>query len=175
MLNPPKEFLERIGFDGSWLDIKLPTFDDTGRYSFLATLLFGAVCEHFKIGFDDRRLNTQKLCEVVMEAIMNAAEHGNKLASEKIVTLNLWLGPKGVIFAVGDEGDFYKSLATKKLIESRTRLPTTKQGPGGSGMDCIYEADEVFVSVEENALYLLVLANSVVSTKGWGWVPARKS
>src|SRR3989344_1254249 len=174
MLNPPAAFLEKIGFDGTWLEITLPTFGDTSHYAFLPPVLFGLVCNHFKIGFDDRRLNTQRLGEVV-EAVMNAAEHGNRLVTEKFVKLDIWLGPKGALFAVRDEGDFFKSPFTKEAIESRIRLLSTKDNPSGFGLDHIYDsADDLRVVTGENALYLLVLAESVVSTKGWGWVPARR-
>jgi len=168
MFNPSPELLKKIGFNGQWVEMSLPTFDDVGLYAYVVRMAFSAIEENFKIGFDNRRLNTQLIGQVFGEAILNAAEHGNKRDPSKKVQAAFWLGDNGVLFGVRDQGNFFTKQSTKELIESRTRLKSTRDwgsGPSGLGLDAVFEADDLFVSTEENTLYLAVSAPSMIMGK----------
>jgi len=88
------------------------------------------------------------------EALANASEHGNLSNTSKKIIIRCWFCEKGIIFSFCDEGNFFKQLKNKKAVESRTTLPSTREDPSGAGMDLIYLADKVFVSMRENTLYL---------------------
>ena len=58
--------------------MSLPTFDDVGLYAYLLRMASSAIEENFKLGFDNRRLNTQLIGQVFGEAILKAPKHSNK-------------------------------------------------------------------------------------------------
>lgn len=147
-----------------WFSIILPTYLDTGCYETFISMIFGGINEYYGFEFLDFELNTQ-LASFFIEAIDNAAKHGNGRDKNKTIDFGFWLGSKGILFAIRDQGDFYQKEETKKLVESRIDIPGTKKDSGGWGMDIFYQADELFVSNEENTLYLLLLKKSFFRKK----------
>lgn len=161
MLKPIDRLLRLIEFRDVWAEITLPTFSDAGEYAYVLRMIFSAIEEFFTIDFN-HKLNTQLIGNVLSDAIMNAAEHGNKGDCNKQITLVYWLGQNGVLFGIRDQGDFFHKQSTKQLIESRKKILSTRADPGGFGMANIYQADEIYVSPKENTLYLAILANSMI-------------
>ena len=158
MFKPPRRLLKLIAHKKTAAEMILPTFDDGGHYAYVLNMIFAAMEEFFGAGFSGivgaRR---HKIGMILIEALKNAAEHGNKENPEKKIFVGFWLGKNGVLFGFRDEGEFFKEQSTKKLVESRTVLESTKEDPSGFGMEYIYEADRIYVSTKENTLYLAVL------------------
>lgn len=96
------------------------------------------------------------LNDIVWEMVKNSIEHAHKHDTQKYVTIAFWFGNKGVLFALKDEGSFYGVPSVKEKIENRQKIESTRlNDPGGDGIDEMYQwADEIFVDVEEKALYI---------------------
>jgi len=162
VLKPINRLLKLIEFKGTWVEIKLPTFDDAGHYAYALRMIFAAIEEFFNIGFDQRRLNTQLVGDVFLDALMNAAKHGNQKDLNKKIIIGLWFGRNGVLFGIQDERDFFRKQSTKELVELQAVFASTGEDSCGIGMTNIYQADEVHVSTEENVLYVVILAESMI-------------
>lgn len=107
-----------------------------------------------------KEFNYQFAGEIFGEALTNAQGHGNRFLSEKLLKVGIWLGSEGVIFAVEDEGGFFKDASVRARVFSRCRIPSTatdQTGGGmGEGMNCIYQADQI--AIAGNTLFLMVKA-----------------
>jgi len=93
------EMLEEIRFEY----IEGSAFNSTTAYS-------RAYCEtgflskrHYEM-FEEYRA-AHALDISIRECILNAAEHGNKLEKEKWVSLQIYIGSKGIVAEVEDEGN----------------------------------------------------------------------
>ena len=63
------------------------------------------------------RVNTTQLHNilfVLQEITTNSVLHGNRLSPEKVVTIDIEINPKNIIFEITDEGDGIKELPIKK-------------------------------------------------------------
>lgn len=124
-------------------------------------MLAGLFDEAYRSDFEGE--NRQLLCvNMINEQVRNSAEHGNKGGEEKYITLAVWLGKKGIVFAYRDEGDYFSLPSTKKAFESRTRIESTRKnqgrGHGGAGTQHLFEvADKIIVAIEEKTLYATYL------------------
>lgn len=168
MFTPPKSLVETIGGEErDWVLLTFPTFQSESEddYLYLIAMVSGGIADSYRI----QRKNSpegkfQAFLEDVLsactEALLNASGHGNGGARDKKIELCCWFGTQGVLLAIRDEGKFFTNAQTKELVESRVPFPSTRLTVGGDGMSVIYEADSVYVSTEENALYLLFLLNS---------------
>jgi len=183
ILKPPKELLDFIQYgidpEGAlghfpgkyWMEIKLPTFEDTGGYAHVLTGVFGSMKDFYRLSFDEdnkRKMTPQFIGMVLVESLSNAAIHGNKKDKTKNVVLGIWYGKEGVLFGVRDEGDFFSKDSTKKLIESRTEIPSTggKESFGIGLRDYIYkDADKIFVDTNQNTLFLAISKEKFVIKK----------
>lgn len=162
MFTPPKWLLEKIGFKKTQVEIVLPTYSDAGDYAYILSGVLAAIEEFLKVGVGDKQLDKQHVGIILLEMLMNAAEHGNKKELNKKIHLGCWFGDNGVLFGVYDEGNFFREQSTKELIESRTVLSSTKANPSGIGLACIYRANDVYVSTKENIFYVIILSKSMI-------------
>lgn len=180
ILKPPKELLDFIQYgidpEGAlghtpgeyWMEIKLPTFEDVGGYAHIISGLLSSLSEFYRLPFDPKRMNGQLIGETFVEALSNAAIHGNRKDKTKNIILGVWYGRKGIFFGVRDEGDFFSKDSTKKLIESRTEISSTggKESFGIGLRDYIYEdADKIFVDTEQNTLFVAISKKKFIIKK----------
>ena len=177
ILKPPKEFLDFIqyGVDPEkalghvpgryWLEMKLSTFEDTGGYAHIASGILASVGEFYrKISHKGGAI----IGEVFIEAISNAAFHGNKKDKLKNIIVGVWYGKKGILFGIRDEGEFFSKEQTKKLIESRTQIDSTGgEKCFGIGLEgYIYkDADKIFVDTSQNTLFLAISKEKFTAKK----------
>lgn len=173
LLNPPPELLDIIQFDKGIedrgrekrMEIILPNlsmYNDVGGYNFLGPMIIAAARHLYKLeSVKDLRkhLNVNLLFGPLIDALYNAAEHGNKLDPEKKLILGIWFGSKGILYGIKDESDFIGDNKTK--IENRIIFKSTrKDNPGGAGMSKIYTTDKVVV--HDNTLFLLLLIENLL-------------
>lgn len=178
LLNPSPELLGTIGFrfdekdvdiklSGKKIEIILPNFgvcDENRDYGFVIIMII-ALVKYFYLKFDQqddwrKYLDANKVFDPLIDALYNAAEHGNELNQEKKLILGIWFGEKGILYGIEDEGDFVRN--HREQIEARTIFQSTRsktaEHKGGGGMCAIYGADEIRVS--GNTLYLVILTKS---------------
>jgi len=177
MFKPNKNLLKFIGHQkqsgdektSSMAMLELPTFKrDYADWAYVMAMVLDSMNEYFKdIFFDNDEIkgkyNQIIGGELLNEMLYNANDWGNCNDPAKKINLGIWFGPKGILLAIRDEGSFFKNPKTKRLIESRGNIPSTRLpvGAGGDGLSEIYEsADKIFVSTSENALYVAVLVKS---------------
>jgi len=189
ILKPPKELLDFIQYgidpEGTpghtpgkyWMEIKLPTFADTGGYAHIVSGILGSLRDFYRLPFysdnrkygidDNKRMNTQLIGETFVEALSNAAIHGNKKEKTKNIILGVWYGKEGILLGVRDEGDFFSKALTKNLIESRTEIPSTSgEYPFGYGVSDLYkDADKIFVDTEQNTLFVAISKKKFIIKK----------
>ncbi len=95
-----------------------------------------------------------RIVHCMVEAVTNAAEHGNKYNSDKFVFMSISANSKQIVITVRDEGpghipDFE---ASKKMIESEENLFATR----GRGLFLISElADEVAYDISNGTKLIL--------------------
>jgi len=158
MFTPPEALLQFIQVGGFRLELALPSFKVTTESDgpmYTIAMLSGALDDIYREENSSATKVKHRLLTAFWEALANASDHGNRSDEGKEIVVGCWFGKEGVLLAFRDEGRFFSILANKKLVESRTPLPSTRKGaPGGDGMLDIYKADEVFVSTGENTLYL---------------------
>lgn len=167
MFEPPDGLLKTIGFQGVSLEV---------ASSFSEALLADMVLAVLKVFFKEIYSNQQfpggnflgLLDFAVHELLNNALEHGNRDDPEKQIMTGLWLGVSGVLLGIHDEGEFFKQESTKKLVEARLPVPSTKKEPpmggGGEGLLTIYSiADHIFVDTKNGILYLAFLYSSLTA------------
>ena len=69
--------------------------------------VFSALRKYYSSKFgQSKEFNSQFAGEIFGEALFNAVGHGNRFHPEKLTKLGVWLGSKGTIFAIEDEGNF---------------------------------------------------------------------
>ena len=164
MFQPPAFLLELIGFKKTRMEITLPTFDDSGDYAYVMAAMTYALEEFYGLTFGKKRkLNVQLVIgEIFLDAIINAARHGNKKNPNKKVLFGCWFGENGILFGFRDEGKFYSKWKIKELVESRTHILSTDPEGCNAGMEHIYQADSIHVSTTENTLYVVVMIETMI-------------
>lgn len=157
LFKPPQKLLRLIGNKGVEEEMILPTLSyDDEEYTYVMMRVSAEMEKFFGVRFSENHKKQQIINSALLDALKNAAEHGNKGDPKKKVRVGFWFGQNGALFGFRDEGDFYKQYSTKKLVESRTILPSTKKDPSGVGMATIYDVDKIYVSTKENVLYLVL-------------------
>ena len=188
ILEPPKELLDFIQYgvdpEGApghfpgkyWMEIKLPTFEDTGGYAHTISGIFGSLKDFYRLPFlsdnkipkGNKVMNGQLIGATFVEDLSNAAIHGNAKEKTKNIILGVWYGKEGLLLGVRDEGDFFSKDLTKKLIESRTQIHSTggEESFGIGLMNYIYkDADKIFVDTNQNTLFLAISKEKFVIKK----------
>jgi hypothetical protein len=164
-MEPPKEFLEAIGFEDIKATLTIAALDFDTRsprgWDFYAPMILEGLLNFFRIWRKDgetrfRRVG-QFIGDVFLEAITNAARHGNRFNGE--IKTGWWLGESGVVCGIQDQGKFFHDPDNAALVESRVILEQTGEHGCGGGMECIYQADGV--RVVEGVLYLMVLKTTI--------------
>lgn len=161
LLNPPKELLGAIRFRGLCIEMCFPTFgksSDSDKVKDILALVSGL----FKLCFGDET-EPYRAREIFIEILNNAVEHGNQWDCNKNIVLGVWIGKKGVLFGVLDEGDFFKQESTKKAIEKRKPIPSTskmmiggKETAGGAGIPLgLYMSDHI--QLKDGVVFFTVL------------------
>lgn len=167
-IKPPDDLLEKIGFDdksGRTIEMVFSTFPPfkpdcycTENIIDIVSSLIAAYYVHLPPNHTldefNSKLNAISLLGPSMEALTNAMEHGNKYNPAKKMILGIWLGEKGIIFAIKDEGDWIKN--NQESIERRETFSSTRErGGGGAGLGTVYETDEI--RMKDNVLFLVLL------------------
>jgi hypothetical protein len=169
-MEPPREFLESIGFEDVKALLVIAALDFDTRsprgWDFYAPMILEGLLNFFRIWRKDgetrfRRVS-QFIGDVFLEAITNAARHGNHFKG--VIEIGWWLGEKGVVCGIQDQGKFFYDPVNVALVESRTTLEHTGGYGCGGGMECIYQADEI--KVVSGALYLMLLKTTMESWMG---------
>lgn len=155
---PPAEFLENIDYAGRWVQLTFPAFGhETDEGACIGAILGSLVKERFRKTIEGY---VHRTVYAIQEAVSNASDHGSKEDPKKLIKAACWYGKRGIVFGIQDEGEFYRLSHTKSAVEAGVDLPSTRENPSGAGMDIIYEAGEVFVSTEQNALFLACLVET---------------
>lgn len=165
IFKPSQTLLERVDFRVQAFTLfHLPSFDYRGNREASELLVSSTSCvgNLARTIYGEQRFNRQHCQQVSInlfsEQIHNCSEHGNKCDSNKSVSVGLWFGGKGILFAYRDQGTFFSELKTKQALESRSRIPSSRVGAGGYGTQLLYEAaDELVVVTQENTLYVVHL------------------
>jgi len=160
-MEPPKEFLEAIGFEDVWMRTAFPALDFDAAYSrgweFYVPSILNGLLSFFRIRKEDDGQKyyetSQFLGEVFFEAVQNAVRHGNRFQGE--IEIGWWLGEQGIVCGIKDQGDFFRNPVNAAKAESRIILEHTGKYGCGGGMEVIYQADGI--KVVEGVLYLMVL------------------
>jgi anti-sigma regulatory factor (Ser/Thr protein kinase) len=96
---------------------------------------------------------------IIREAIRNASDHGNDCNPEKKIEVGLWAGRKGFVASVKDEGSFYKNPEVKSRVEKKKSFEQEWKPRHDAnfhlGMEIIYNADDLWVDIENGILYIL--------------------
>lgn len=171
---PPQELLDSIRFteNGHWGITVIPYRESNDGGSFYALSEVVKIRESWVMnylhihelnskqrdGFEKENRSqgfTQRSLVSLSEMIKNTFEHGNKNRVEAISHFGYWFTENGLVAGIRDEGNFYSQLETKEKIEKKVRIPTSKDGPGGSGISrCLYTySDNLRVRLEQNALF----------------------
>lgn len=162
---PPKEFLEAIGFEDIKATLTIAALDFDTRsprgWDFYAPMILEGLLNFFRIWRKDgearfRRVS-QFIGDVFLEAITNAARHGN--CFKGTIEIGWWLGESGVVCGICDQGKFFHDPDNAALVESRVILEHTGEYGCGGGMECIYQADEI--KVVDGALYLMLFRETM--------------
>ena len=146
-LVPPDEMLSKIQSEEtefSFLLFAVPTpgrekIPGTNKYEMeeWIAFVFSALRKYYSSKFgQSKEFNSQFAGEIFGEALFNAVGHGNRFHPEKLTKLGVWLGSKGTIFAIEDEGNFFKDESIKNKILSRSHIKSTatqETGGGGTG------------------------------------------
>lgn len=158
MLEAPEELIEVIRFQGICAEISFPTFsEDSDDFDIILRIAFTVFESYFEKG------KPSYARPILAEAIMNAAEHGNQWNRNKKISVGIWIGEKGVLFGIKDEGDFFRQESTQQTIKRRKRFPSTaKERRGGFGMLEIYHAHDI--QLRDGVLFFTVLLRE--KTKG---------
>jgi anti-sigma regulatory factor (Ser/Thr protein kinase) len=128
-------------------------------------MVFGGLEQFFRFSHGDLKLQIrrQELGLIVVEALANAADHGNLNDPAKTIRFGMWLGSGGVVFGIQDEGHFCQTDYARCMISARRVIPSTrKPAPSGVGMSIIYESDGV--EIVGNALFILLKAESFLTS-----------
>lgn len=152
-MNAPQRLLKKIGFNGFFVAIDFPTFRQDGRKSELSVIeMVSAFLDQW---FGPNEPPFALL--IFIEALENAAEHGNRYDPSKMITVGIWVGEMGVLFGVKDEGDFFKREEIKSKIWQRRTIPSSRPTQdGGAGLKMgVYKADHV--GIKDGALFFAVL------------------
>ena len=126
---PPEWLLKKINygfvrignrrvFIGQYAIITAPTFAERSFYRYVAALVIGAIKECFgaEIAVDEDHFSFGQnlMNKILLEALINVAEHGNKKDSNKRIEMGYWVGKKGFILGFKDNSNFFRD---GKIIE----------------------------------------------------------
>ena len=154
MLDPPKRLLDAIEFNGLSIELRFPTFDKSSQKRILAILeLMSGIFEEC-FGDASKPFLAK---HIFIEVLTNAAGHGNQWDPNKDIVVGLWIGEKGVLFGVLDEGDFFKKQSTIEKIKKRKPFSSTRKEEGG-GVGIVlglYSANGI--QIKEGAVFFNVL------------------
>lgn len=166
-LIPPKELSNKINCQG-WVEMVFPSsWGSEENESFIASIaeaLQVMVRQHFNFGPEDARRGRHMVGMIFWESITNAIIHGNQ--GKGTIITGIWLGEKGVIFGVKDEGKFFSKKEIKDKIERKEHISSTGDLAQhyGEGLGYIYEGGDILrVETEQNALFVLVSKEKLVS------------
>lgn len=158
--NPPTYILEEIEFDEEMpYIVRICSGEHESPYRntyyvYLETLI---IILKEKYGERWEKWHTQQVVSNIFhEHTINSIEHGNKYDSEKYVTACCWMGEKGILFGIRDEGDFYKKSLTKERLEARKGFSSTRSHFGGAGTNRKLQrhVDSIHVDIKTGTLYL---------------------
>jgi len=152
LLQAPKRLLNIIEFEGTCVEMSFPTFgeDPPTDCKKVLWMVFDILTRCFG---EEKPFYARS---IFVEALMNAAEHGNQWDCQKKILAGIWIGKKGVLFGVKDEGDFFTKESTREMIRRRRLFPSTaKIRCGGVGMLGIYQASNIWL--RDGAIFFTVL------------------
>ncbi len=149
MLKLPDDLLKKIGTVLFSMDLEAPSFSEEDRTYCCLTGVFVALINEIYRKENISGEMKHKIFVSYVEVAANAVIHGNNNDVNKKITSGYWFGTEGLVYYVQDEGDFYTSIENKEKIESKS----FRVIPESDGIDFIYEADEIFVSTDENAIF----------------------
>jgi len=172
-LHPPQELLDFISFEEFYLTISMPSFSPKKEELYYIPVIESIVTmvqRYYRFRYEqetDDRIGWFYQIFVVglHEAVKNASFHGNQEDYQKQVIFAVWFGRKGMIYGVRDEGDFYSLQFNKEKVETRQVIPSQKDDIPHPGMKCIYDADKLYVDVEQNTLFVAVLLDELADRR----------
>lgn len=153
MLKLPDDLLKKIGTVLFSMKLEAPSYSEFDMSHECLVVVLVSLCNEIYRKANISEEKKQKIFGAYIEVVSNALDHGNNNDINKKIVSGLWFGTDGLVYYVQDEGDFYTSIENKKKVEAKITLPSTREIPGGDGMWMIYEADEIFVSTDDNAIY----------------------
>lgn len=155
-MNPPERLLRLVRYQGAWVRMTWPSLRTT-NYGWL----YDSIEVMARAFFTQRRrsVDANSVAVLFIELHRNAVEHGNKGRPWREVETAFWFGSGGVLFGIRDEGDFFTQKRIKDRLQRRLATPSREKERGGMGaLRSQHWVDKVYVSRQENALYLVFLA-----------------